>query len=187
MRLRNRRQPAKYFNTMAGFTFTATSGDGCFHLQKQSFLHDGLEFTIVDYKVGIWTNNGQTVNKNNGNSIRLVTSVSNADDDLMNINFFIGKNVVLYSDTGRAQVHYYFKEHKDLLNFLETQIGRRSDDPNTLVGSAKDVAEKVVKEFFGNKTLVVKELKDVFFKTVKDGVEKLDKPYSPVFEISFKD
>ena len=178
---------AKYFNKMAGFTFTPTDGDGCFHLRKESFLHDGLEFTIVDYKVGTWSNNGQVVNKNNGNSIRLVTSVSDADDDLLNINFFIGKNVVLYSDTGRAQIHYYFKEHKELLKFLEEKIGRRSDDPNTLVGSAKEVAEKVVKDFFGDKKLVVKELQDVFFKTIKDGVERLDKPFSPVYEVSFKE
>lgn len=170
---------------MAGFTFNVTSGDGRFHIgRKQSILSDGLEFTLTESVVGIWKDGDKVLNKDNGNSIRFKTSISDDIDDSININVFLGRRKVVYDENGRAKVLYMFEDHDKLVKFLEDKIGRDSSDSNCLNGTAKEVAEKVLKDFFGNKKLVATE-QHVFFKTVKDGVEKLEAPFDPVFTIRF--
>jgi hypothetical protein len=171
---------------MAGFTFDVTSGDGRFHIgRKQSILSDGLEFTLTECVTGIWRDGAKVLNKDNGNSIRFKTSISDDVDDSININVFIGRRKVVYDENGRARVLYMFKDHDKFVKFLEEKIGRDSNNPNCLLGSAKEIGEKVLKEFFDTKKLVAKEEKNVFFKTIKDGVEKLEAPFDSIYTISF--
>ena len=181
--------PAKHFNHMAGFQFTLTSGDGCFHIgRKQSIYTDGLEFTVVKGHTGIWKDaTGKVLNKDNGNSIRFETSVSSEADDYLNINVFLGRRKVVYDKDGHASILWSCEFHDELRKFLETKIGRDPQNPNNLKGTAKEVADRVLNEFFNGKTIVVEVQKDIFFKTVKDGVEKLEAPYDDVIVFKFKE
>lgn len=174
---------------MAGFTFSPTSGDGCFHIgRKQSIYTDGLEFTVVKAHTGIWKDaTGKVLNKDNGNSIRYETSVSSEADDYLNINVFLGRRKVVYDKDGHASILWSCEFHDELRNFLETKIGRDPQNPQNLKGSAKEVADRVLNEFFNGKTIVVEVKKDIFFKTVKDGVEKLEVPYDDVIVFKFKE
>lgn len=181
---------SKHFNKMAGYQFTPTSGDGCFHIgRKQSIYTDGLEFTIVKAHTGIWTDTstGKVLNKDNGNSIRYESSISSDPDDFLNINVFLGRKKVVYDKDGHADILWSCEFHEELRQFLETKIGRDPQNPQNLKGSAKEVADRVLNEFFGNRKLVAEEKKGVYFKTVKDGVEKLEAPYDPVIVLKFKE
>lgn len=182
---------SKHFNNMAGFTFTPTSGDGCFHIgRKQSVFTDGLEFTIKAAHTGIWKDaTGQIINKDKGrcNSIRFETSVSSDPDDHLNINLFLGRRKVVYDKDGHASILWSCEFHDELRNFLETKIGRDPQSPQDLKGTAKEVADRVLNEFFNGKIIVVEVKKDIFFKTVKDGVEKLEVPFDPVIVFKFKE
>lgn len=182
---------SKHFNKMAGFTFTPTSGDGCFHIgRKQSVFTDGLEFTIKAAHTGIWKDaTGQIINKDKGrcNSIRFETSVSSDPDDQLNINLFLGRRKVVYDKDGHASVLWSCEFHDELRQFLETKIGRDPQSPQDLKGTAKEVADRVLNEFFGTRKIIVEEKKDIYFKTIKDGVEKLEAPFDPVIVFKFKE
>ena len=170
---------------MAGFKFDPTSGDGCFHIRRQSIFSDGLEFTVTNFSVGVWKDGDKVLNKDNGNSIRLITSLSDNIDDSLNINMFLNYRKVVYDENGRAKLLYSFENHDELLKFLEEKIGRQESDSTCLKGTAKEIAKKVVEEFFKDKTIVCQRV-NCFFKTVKDGVEKLEAPYDDVFVLKFK-
>lgn len=174
---------------MAGFTFTPTSGDGCFRIgRKQSIYLDGLEFTVKAAHTGIWkdSSTGKVINKDNGNSIRFESSISSDPDDYLNINLFLGRKKVVYDKDGHASILWSCEFHDELRQFLETKIGRDLSNPQNLKGTAKEVADRVLNEFFNGKTIVVEVQKDIFFKTVKDGVEKLEVPYDDVIVFKFK-
>ena len=179
---------SKHFNTMAGYQFTPTSGDGCFHIgRKQSIYTDGLKFTIVKAHTGIWTDTstGKVLNKDNGNSIRYESSISSDPDDFLNINVFLGRKKVVYDKDGHADILWSCEFHEELRNFLETKIGRDPSNPQNLKGTAKEVADKVLNDFFGTRQLMAEEKKGVYFKTIKDGVEKLEAPFDPVIVLKF--
>lgn len=172
---------------MAGFTFTPGNGDGKFHIRRQSFLTDGVEFSIVSAEVGTWSDeNGKTLNKDGGNSIRFRTSLSDAKDDTLNINLFISRRRVVYDKHGDAKLVPMCEFASDFVRFIETEIGREESDPSTLKGTAKQVADTCVEKFFKGKTLVAKELKDIFFKSIENGVEHLNAPIDPVIVIGLK-
>lgn len=180
---------SKHFNNMAGFNFTPTSGDGCFHIgRKQSIYTDGLEFTVVKAHTGIWQDaSGKVLNKDNGNSIRYESSISSDPDDFLNINVFLGRKKVVYDKDGHASILWSCEFHDELRNFLETKIGRDPQNPQNLKGTAKEVADRVLSEFFGTRKIIVEEKKDIYFKTIKDGVEKLEAPFDPVIVFKFKE
>jgi hypothetical protein len=175
----------KYFN-MAGFNFTATSGDGCFHIgRKPSVLVNGAEFTLTECVTGIWRNEtGGLVNKEGSNSIRFKTSLSDDIDDAININRLLSRTKVVYNQHGEATLHHEFKQYAELRHFLESTIGRDETDSTKLKGTAKEVGNRVLSEFFNGKKLRVTELANVFFKDSKNGVERLVAPIDPVIEIS---
>ena len=173
---------------MAGYQFTPTSGDGCFHIgRKQSIYTDGLKFTLVKAHTGIWTDTstGKVLNKDNGNSIRYESSISSDPDDFLNINVFLGRKKVIYDKDGHADILWSCEFHEELRQFLETKIGRDPQNPQNLKGSAKEVADRVLNEFFGTRQLIAEEKKGVYFKTIKDGVEKLEAPFDPVIVLKF--
>lgn len=173
---------------MAGFTFTTTSGDGRFRIgRKPSVLVNGAEFTLTQVVTGIWQEGEKILNKDGSNSIRFATSLSSDLEDAINLNKFLTRRRVVYNSSGRAQILYDCEFHNELMKFIEDKIGRDSADSTCLVGTAKEVGEKILKEFFASKTLVCEEVTDVFFKTVRDGVEKLEAPLDPVIVIKFKD
>lgn len=174
---------------MAGYKFTPTSGDGCFHIgKKQSIYVDGLVFTVKGVHTGIWKDDaGKVLNKDNGNSIRFETSVSADPDDYLNINVFIGRRKVVYDKDGHADTLWSCEFHEELRQFLETKIGRDPQNPQNLKGTAKEVADRVLNEFFNGKQIVVEVQKDIFFKTIKDGVEKLEAPYDDVIVFKWKE
>lgn len=173
---------------MAGFNFTPTNGDGVFRIGRKSSIYtDGLEFTVKVAHTGIWKDDtGKVLNKDNGNSIRFETSVSPEPDDYLNINVFLGRRKVIYDKDGHADILWSCEFHDELRNFLETKIGRDPSNPQNLKGTAKEVADRVLNEFFNGKTIVVEVKKDIFFKTVKDGVEKLEAPYDDVIVFKWK-
>lgn len=173
---------------MAGFTFTATSGDGRFHIgRKPSILINGVEFTLTKCLTGVWQDGDKVLNKDGSNSIRFATSLSNDPDDSINLNKFLNRRKVVYNASGRAQILYDCEFHEELARFIEDKIGRDSNDPTCLIGTAKQVGERILNEFFAGKTLVAKEVPDVFFKTIKDGVEKLEAPFDPIIVIGWKE
>lgn len=179
--------PAKHFKIMAGFNFVTTNGDGRFRIGRQSIFRDGLTFTVSSVTVGVYQDDsGKVLNNNNGNSIRFVTSISDKPEDAININRFLNKRRVVYDKDGHASILYDCAFHDELLNFLETKIGRDSEDPTSLNGTAKAVADRVFNEFFKDKTIVCKKLTDIYFKTIKDGVEKLEPPYDDVIVFEWK-
>lgn len=167
---------------MAQFTFSQTAGDGGFKFREQSIFRDGLSFTITGAKTGVWQDEtGNVVNKDGSNSIRLTTSLG----EEINLNRFLNKKRVVYSDTGRASILYDAEFRSELLAFLETKIGRNSTNSAFLNGTAKSVADRLVAEFFAGKTIVCKKAENVFFKTVKDGVERLEAPYDDIVTFAF--
>lgn len=175
---------------MGTFNFTPTSGDGCFHIgKKPSLFKDGIEFKLNSVVTGAWTDaNGTPVYKDkDANSIRFKSSLSEELDDAININKFISYRKVVYDSNGHAKILYDFENHSELLDFLEKKIGRDPNDVTKLIGTAKEIGQKVLSEFFGNKTIVAKKQSDLFFKTVKDGVEKLEAPYDDIIVLAFKD
>jgi len=171
---------------MAGFNFTTTSGDGKFRIgQKPSVFINGAEFTLTECVTGVWKDeNGNIINKDDSNSIRFKTSLSGDIDDALNINKLLNRRRIVYDADGHANILYDFEGHADLMKFIEKEIGRDEKNSALLKGSAKSVGEKVL-DFYKGKTFVVKEV-ECFFKTIKDGVEKLELPISPVCVISIK-
>lgn len=174
---------------MAGFNFNVNNGDGRFKAPRQSSIFtDGVEFTIVKTITGVWTNDsGTVINKDDSNSIRFETSLSSNQDDLLNINRLVGKKTVVYDQNGRASILYAADFHEKLRNFLEEKVGRDESDKRFYKGTAKQIGDRVVSEFFAGKTIVCREVPNIFFKTVKDGVEKLEAPYDAVIVFSFKE
>lgn len=172
---------------MAGFNFNENDGSGFFKAPRQSSIfRGGVEFTITKAVTGVWTDaNGDLINKDGANSIRFETSLSTNPDDLLNVNRLLGKRRVVYNDSGRARQLYDCEFHEELVKFLEEKIGR-ADDKRFYKGTAKEIAGRLVNEFFKNKTIVVEEVVDVYFKTIKDGVEKLELPYEPLVVFKFK-
>lgn len=173
---------------MAGFNFTPTNGDGVFRIgRKPSIYTDGLEFTVKVAHTGIWKDDaGKDLNKENSNSIRFETSVSSDSDDFLNINVFLNRRNVVYDKNERASILWACEFHNELRQFLETKIGRDPENPRCLKGTAKEVATKVLNEFFNNRTIVAEAQKDIFFKTTKDGVSKLEPPYDDVIVFKWK-
>lgn len=171
---------------MAGFNFTTTSGDGKFRIGlRPSVLVNGAEFTLTECVTGIWKDdNGNIINKDDSCSIRFKTSLSDSIEDAVNINKFLNRRRVVYDENGRAKILYDFEGHADLMKFIESSIGRDEKNSALLNGSAKSVGEAVL-NYFKGKTFVVEEV-ECFFKTVKDGVEKLEIPISPVTIIKIK-
>ena len=171
---------------MAGFNFEPTSGDGKFRIgQKPSVFINGAEFTLTECVTGVWKDeNGNIINKDDSNSIRFKTSLSGDIDDALNINKLLNRRRIVYDADGHASVLYDFEGHAELTNFIEKTIGRDKDNAVLLNGTAKSVGEAVL-DFYKGKTFVVKEV-ECFFKTIKDGVEKLELPISPVCVISIK-
>lgn len=165
---------------MAGFI--QTSGDGKVKFRETPIFRDGMTFTITSAVTGIWQNDqGGTINKDGSNSIQFQTSVN----EPINLNRFLNRKRVVYSDKGRASILYDCEFHDELKTFIETKIGRQAGDTRFLNGTAKQVADKLL-EFFKDRTIECVEHKDVFFKEVKDGVERLEAPYSPVLTFRFK-
>ena len=171
---------------MAGFTFTATNGDGRFHIGRVNIFHDGMEASIVKAVTGIWKEGDKVLNREGSESIRFLTSVSNNLEDAININHLLNKRRVVYDKDGHASILYSCEFHDELIKFLVDEIGTEENNPQALKLSAKEVGEKVVNEFFKDKKIVFKEKKEVFFKTIKDGVEKLEAPYEPILTICWK-
>ena len=172
---------------MASFSFSMNDGSGFFKAPRQSSIfRGGVEFTITKAVTGVWTDaNGKVINKDGANSIRFETSLSSNQDDLLNINRLIGKRRVVYSDAGRARQLFDCEFHEELVKFLEQKIGR-ADDSRFYKGTAKEIGDRLVAEFFKGKTVMVEEVPDVYFKTIKDGVEKLELPYEPLVVFKFK-
>lgn len=167
---------------MAGFTFTKTAGDGGFKFREQSIFRDGMTFTITGSETGTWLKeDGSSANTDGSNSIRLLTSIG----EPIGLGRLLNKKNVVYNESGRASILYAAGFHDELVNFLENTIGRSSTDSRFLNGSAKEIADRIVGEFFKDKTIVCRKA-DVFFKTIKDGVEKLEPPYSDIIVFEFK-
>lgn len=171
---------------MAGFNFEPTTGEGKFRIgRKPSVFINGAEFTLTEVITGVWKDEtGTIINKDDSNSIRFKTSLSQDIDDSLNIKKLLDGRRIVYDADGHASILYDFEGHADLLNFIEKEIGRDKDNAVLLNGTAKSVGEKIL-DFYKGKTFVVKEV-EVFFKTIKDGVEKLELPISPVCVISIK-
>jgi hypothetical protein len=93
---------------------------------------------------------------------------------------------VVYDKDGHADILYSCEFREELLKFLVEKIGTEEDNPRVLKLSAKEVGDKVVNEFFKDRKIVFKEKKGVFFKTIKDGVEKLEAPFEPILVIGWK-
>lgn len=172
---------------MAGFTFTENNGSGRFKMSgRPSIFTDGVEFTLTEVVTGTWTNEkGELVNKDDSNSIRFKTSLSDKLDDAININKLITKRKIVWDEKGHAKILYDFEQHEELSNFLE-KFGRDPKDSRMLIGSAKEIGEKVLNEFFGGKTLIAKQVNDVFFKTIVDKKEKFEIPYDPIIILAIK-
>lgn len=163
---------------MASFNFVTTKGDGSVPIKKKSIFRDGLTFTIKSVVVGVWQDEkGLVMNRGDRNSIRFITSLSDKPEDAIDINRFLNKRRVAYDRDGHAFILYDCAFHEELLNFLETKIGRDPEDSSSLNGNAKSVADRVLNEFFAGKTILCKKLSDVYFKTIKKGMEKLEAPY----------
>lgn len=174
---------------MANYNFTFSEGqDGKFKIgRKPSVLVNGAEFTLTKCVTGVWQNaDGTTANKDGAVSIRFLTSLSENLDDAINLTKLLGRRRIVYNDAGRASILYDFEQHDLLEKFLLNTIGRDADDSRFLKGTAKEIGEKIL-DFFKDKTFVVEEVPDVFFKETKDGIEKLVLPFEPVLTIKIKD
>lgn len=171
---------------MAGFTFEPKNGDGRFHIGRVNIFHDRMEASIVKAVTGVWKEGDRTINKEGSESIRFITSVSNNLEDAININHLLNKRRVVYDKDGHADILYSCEFREELLKFLVEKIGTEDDNPRVLKLSAKEVGDKVVNEFFKDRKIVFKEKKGVFFKTIKDGVEKLEAPFEPILVIGWK-
>lgn len=169
---------------MAGFNFEPTTGDGKFRIgRKPSIFVNGAEFTLTAVVTGIWRNDaGDPINKDDANSIRFKTSLSDDIDDTLNINKLLNRRRIVYDADGHASILFDFEGHNDLMNFLEKEIGRDEKNAVLLNGTAKSVGERVL-DFYKDTVFVVKEV-ECFFKSIKDGVEKLELPITPVCVIS---
>lgn len=174
---------------MANFNFTFSEGqDGKFKIgRKPSVLINGAEFKLTQCVTGVWKGaDGAIVNKDGAVSVRFLTSLSDKLDDAINLNKLLGRRRIVYNDSGRASVLYDFEQHELLEKFLLNTIGRDADDSRFLKGTAKEIGEKIL-DFFKDKTFVVEEVPDIFFKEMKDGVEKLVLPFEPVLIIKIKE
>lgn len=171
---------------MAGFTFEPKNGDGRFHIGRVNIFHDGMEASIVKAVTGVWKEGDRIINRDGSESIRFITSVSNNLEDAININHLLNKRRVVYDKNGHADILYSCEFREELLKFLVEKIGTEEDNPRVLKLSAKEVGDKVVNEFFKDRKIVFKEKKGVFFKSIKDGVEKLEAPFEPILIIGWK-
>lgn len=170
---------------MAGFTFTQNDGSGRFRIgRKPSVFIAESTFTLTKCITGTWSGDQGLINKDGTNTIRFLTSLSEDIDDAVNINKLTNRRRIVYDQNGRATVLYDFEQHAEFVAFLES-LGRDETDSRFLKGTAKQIGDAVLKYFEG-KVFVVKE-HDVFFKEIKDGVEKLVLPISPVLTLSLKD
>ena len=137
-----------------------------------SVLIGGVEFQINGYELGRYSGTTQDANSQ---SILLKTSVGES----VNVNRFINSDRVFLDEEGkafRAQLCNFAPQLLEVLN----AIGRRADDDSYLIGSAEDVAKKVV-AFFAGKTIVCEDVNGVFLR------DKNGKLYSPrVVKFAFK-
>lgn len=160
---------------MANIKFIAESADPQkgFRIGKTpSVLTGGVEFQINGYELGRYSG---TTQDSNSQSILLKTSVNES----VNLNRFLNSDRVFLDEDGkafRAQLCSFAPQLLEVLN----AIGRRADDDSYLVGSAEDVAKKVV-AFFAGKTIVCEDVNGVFLR------DRNGKLYSPrVVKFSLK-
>lgn len=144
--------------------------------RPESLFRNNVTFTVTGYKFGNYTVNGaQTTYSATSQAILLTTSLG---EDLP-LNRLLKGRKVIYHEDGSAHIVEIAIFKADLMAHM-LKLGRRSDNPEMLVGSVEDAAKQAL-QFFTGKTIVCKE--ETYF--AKDDSGRLV-PGAPTVQFSFQ-